>query len=64
MKYTIVTGGNGFIGSHVMDALAREAPDLPRLSLGITDRGSSPDHRYAECDVRDRRILRKAQMRK
>jgi UDP-glucose 4-epimerase len=55
----IVTGGAGFIGSHVMDALlarGEEVTVVDDLSTGKRER-VSPSARFEEVDIRDARAL-------
>jgi dihydroflavonol-4-reductase len=59
---TLVTGGNGFIGSHVTRLLAARGDDL-RLTVraGSKDENIRDlDVERVECDVRDRRAVRRA----
>jgi dihydroflavonol-4-reductase len=62
MPKTLVTGGTGLIGSHVVRALARRGDDL-RLTVRDSSRLDNLeglDYERARCDVLDRRALRRA----
>lgn len=62
MPKTLVTGGNGFVGSALTRLLAERGDDLRltvrrRSRLGHLD---GVDFESVECDVRDRRAVRRA----
>ena len=55
----LVTGGAGFIGSHVVDAFVREGHSVSivdDLSSGKRE-NVNPKARLYECDIRDRETL-------
>jgi dihydroflavonol-4-reductase len=59
---TLVTGGNGFVGSAVVRLLAERGDDL-RLTLrrrARLDGLAGVDYQAVECDVLDRRAVRRA----
>jgi dihydroflavonol-4-reductase len=59
---TLVTGGNGFVGSAVVRQLAERGDDL-RLTLrrrARLDGLAGVDYESVECDVLDRRAVRRA----
>ena len=62
MAKTLVTGGNGFVGSHVVRLLAGRGDDL-RLTHRPRARTENIDDlelESVECDVLDRRAVRRA----
>ena len=62
MAKTLVTGGTGLIGSHVVRALAERGDDL-RLTVRPSSRLDNLDgleYEAVRCDVLDRRALRRA----
>ena len=62
MAKTLVTGGNGFVGSPVVRLLAERGDDL-RLTVrkrSRLDNIADLDLEHVECDVRDRRAVRRA----
>ena len=62
MPRTLVTGGNGFVGSAVTRLLARRGDEL-RLTVRKRSRLTQVeelDFERVECDVRDRRAVRRA----
>jgi len=60
-KQILVTGGAGFIGSHIVDAVRRENEVIvfDNLSTGSTDH-VPPDVEFIEGDIRDRDQLSEA----
>lgn len=73
MKHILITGGAGFIGSHLVDRLLAEAqwrvtvvddfndfysPETKQRN--IEDHKSSPNFSLIECDIRDRKALERA----
>ena len=62
MAKTLLTGGNGFIGSHVARLLAERGDDL-RLTVRPASKDENVrdlDVERVECDVLDRRAVRRA----
>ena len=62
MAKTLLTGGNGFIGSHIARLLVERGDDL-RLTLRPSSKDENIrdlDVERVECDVRDRRAVRRA----
>jgi UDP-glucose 4-epimerase len=53
----LVTGGAGFIGSHVVDRFVRDGHDVVVLDNLVTGsrRNLNPDARFVELDIRDRK---------
>lgn len=62
MERTLLTGGTGFIGSHIARRLAERGDDL-RLTLRSRSKLGSLegiDYEGVTCDLRDRRAVRRA----
>ncbi|MFL5887377.1 MAG: NAD-dependent epimerase/dehydratase family protein [Thermoleophilaceae bacterium] len=62
MPKTLLTGGNGFVGSHVARLLLERGDELrithrPRARIESLE---GVDYEPVECDVRDRRAVRRA----
>src|SRR3954454_2027751 len=62
MAKTLVTGGSGFLGSHLVRALAERADDLRLLARRSSKLGHLEDISYERVtgDVTDRRAVRRA----
>jgi dihydroflavonol-4-reductase len=62
MAKTLVTGASGFIGSHLVRALAERGDELVLLMRRTSDEGFVEDVSYTRCtgDVTDRRAVRRA----
>lgn len=62
MAMTLLTGGSGFLGSHLARALARRGDDLRLLARRTSDLGHLSDIEFdrATGDVTDRRAVRRA----
>ncbi|HVW71612.1 MAG TPA: NAD-dependent epimerase/dehydratase family protein [Candidatus Paceibacterota bacterium] len=51
MKY-LVTGGKGFIGSHVVDALVARGDDVIVIDNGLSGDNENPNAQYVNADIR------------
>ena len=62
MGKTLVTGGNGFVGSAVVRLLAERGDDLRLTVRGRSrlEQVKGLDYQAVECDVLDRRAVRRA----
>jgi dihydroflavonol-4-reductase len=62
MAVTLVTGGSGFLGSHLVRALAARGDELRLLSRRTADLGPLADVEFerANGDITDRRAVRRA----
>jgi 2-alkyl-3-oxoalkanoate reductase len=54
-KKVLVTGGNGFVGRHLVDALADQGHDVTVLEA--TGKAHRPDISFVEADIRDRKVV-------
>ena len=53
MAVWLVTGGSGFLGRHVLDALRRRAADVRIVALGRQLPSGWPDRRFVRADLND-----------
>lgn len=62
MPKTLVTGGAGFVGSHVVRALAERGDELRLTIRESTDQAGLEglDYETVKCDITDRRAVRRA----
>lgn len=58
MTLSLVTGGNGFVGRHIVDALRERGDDVRVLDLG--ESGTRDDIDYRRVDITDAEAVREA----
>jgi nucleoside-diphosphate-sugar epimerase len=65
MAVWLVTGGNGFVGRHVLEALSAGLPGIPQsetevIALGRRRAADGEGHRFVEAELNDPEGLREA----